>query len=132
MTDLKLAAQDAIFDKLSAALAGLNVPVYQHAPENQEPPVVLIGAMRAEPVGGKDGGLDRIEMEILSYVRAPGREHLTPVMTLVRETLEEQPLTADDVLLSAPVFEGDEDDLDEDGQTYVGVQRFSLFAQPDE
>jgi hypothetical protein len=131
MPDLKLAAQDAIFDKLNGTGAITAIgPVWQHPPDGLEPPYTLIGAMNATPFGGKDGGLDNIEVEILTVVRQPGREHLTPLMTAVRDALEGAALTATGVALSPPVFESDDDDLLDDGQTYVGTQRFSLFAQP--
>ncbi|HWT12298.1 MAG TPA: DUF3168 domain-containing protein [Allosphingosinicella sp.] len=128
MPDLKLAAQVAIYEVLSAlpALA----PFYQHVPGETQPPYSLIGDMSTTPMGGKSGGLDRIDFEILHYVREPGREFLTPRMAAAREALEGQALTADGVELSPPVFEGEDDGLLEDGQTYEGVQRFSLFAQP--
>jgi hypothetical protein len=95
MPDLKLAAQDAIFDKLNGTGAITAIgPVWQHPPDGLEPPYTLIGAMNATPFGGKDGGLDNIEVEILTVVRQPGREHLTPLMTAVRDALEGAALTA--------------------------------------
>jgi len=133
MPDLKLAAQDAIYDLLNATPTVTDVgPVWQHAPEELEPPYTIIGDMSASPIGGKDGGLDRIEFEILTVRREPGREFLTPMMAAVRDTLEGAELTSADAVLSPPVFESDEDDLLDDGQTYIGVQRFSLIAQPND
>lgn len=143
MPDLKLGAQQAVFDKLvgSVTLTGLlgGARIWQHPPEIDpddedakiEPPLVVISDMSATAFGGKDGGLDRIEVEIMSWVRAPGREHLTPIMTAIRDALEDQELTPPaGVLVSRPMFESDDDSLLEDGQTYEGSQRFSLFAQP--
>lgn len=132
MPDLKLAAQSAVFAALNVpAVTGL-APVYQHTPDDTQPPVVIIGDMNAEAVGGKEGGFDRIDFEILTLVRAPGREHLTPLMAAVRAQLDEQALSQADAALSRPRFEGDSDEILEDGNTYLGVQRFSLFAQPND
>lgn len=132
MADLKLAAQNAIYDKLNGTAAVTSLaPVYQHVPDDHDPPVVIIGDMSMTSQGGKGGGLDLIEVEILSLVRAPGREHLTPLMTAIRDALDEQALDAQaGVTLSRPVFDGDEDALLDDGNTYMGTQRFSLFVQP--
>lgn len=136
MADLKLAAQRALFAALdvsavTGSAAGLTV--WQHTPDDQQPPVVVLGEMSAENVGGKDGGFDRIDFEVLSLVRAPGREFLTPVMTAVRGAVEGAALVSATAILSPPVFESDDDEiLEEDGSnvTYMGRQRFSLFAQP--
>jgi Protein of unknown function (DUF3168) len=130
MPDLRDAAQTAIVEALSGAPA-VTLPVWQHVPEEQQPPFHVIDKMSAEPWGGKGGGLDRIEFDLLTVVREPGREHLTPHMATARAVLEGQALPPQPgVALSSPAFEADDDDLLEDGQTYVGVQRFSLFAQP--
>jgi hypothetical protein len=133
MPDLRLAAQAAVVAALDAA-AAVTLPVYQHAPEEDDDapfePFHLIGDIVATPAGGKGGGLDRIEIEVLTALREAGREFVTPHMTAVRETLEDQTLASDDADLSAIVVESEEDQLLEDGVTYVGVQRFSLWAQP--
>lgn len=136
MADLKLAAQDAVFDKLTAAtalttlLGGAN-RIWQHPPDELDPPYVIIADMSASPIGGKDGGFDRIEFDIVSVIAKPGREHLTPIQAAVRAALEAQALTPPaGVELTRPEFEGDEDQILDDGITYVGTQRFSLVAQP--
>jgi hypothetical protein len=132
MADLKLAAQTAIVAKLSATAAVTNLaPVYQHVPDDTQPPVVVIGDISAAPVGGKGGALDLLDVEIITMVRAPGREHLTPLRNAVRDALDEQALpTQAGVALSVPVFAGDEDTIEDDGNTYIGTQRFSLYVQP--
>lgn len=131
MLDLKLAAQGAIYRALngSAAVSGLS-SVYQHVPDEADPPLTVIDKMTATPAGGKGDQFDLIEFEITSLVREPGRKHLTPLMTAIREALEGRPLLAPGVGLSPPVFESDDDGLLDDGNTYFGVQRFTLFAQP--
>jgi len=130
MPDLKLAAQTAIYAALNVPAVTALAPVYQHVPDDTQPPAVVIDRMNVTAIGGKGGGLDLIEFDILTFIREPGREHLTPIMTAVRALLEEQALPAQSgVALSRPVFEADEDDVSEDGQTYSGLQRFSLVAQ---
>lgn len=136
MTDLKLAAQVAIFVKLNAAPAVTGLaPVYEYVPSEQDgepvtPPYIVIDRMAATPQGGKGGMLDLIEFDILTVVRQPGREFLTPVMAAVRDTLEEASLVSTEAILSPPQFVGDEDELLENGQDYLGRQRFSTWAQP--
>ena len=130
MPDLKLAAQAAIYGALNAASAVTGIgPVFEYVPEDQEPPFTIVDRMSATPQAGKDGGLDLIEFDILTMVRQPGREFLTPLMAAVRDTLEGVTLASATATLSPPEFVGDEDELLEDGQTYLGRQRFQLFAQ---
>jgi uncharacterized protein DUF3168 len=130
MIDLNLAAQKAIYGALSVPAVTNLSPVFQHVPDKQQPPVTIIGDLTATPAGGKDGGLDRIEFELISLVRAPSRTPLYSLMAAQRSVIEGQMLEAEGALLSAPVFEGSDDDLLDDGKTYLGTQRFSLFAQP--
>lgn len=141
MADLRGATQDAIYDKLlgNTALTTLLATmsgdatqrIWQHGPDEIEPPFVLISDISSTNEGGKDGGFDRMEVQVLSVVREPGREHLTPVMTAVRDALDDQVLVPPaGVGLSRPVIESEDDTTLDDGITYVGDQRFSLFAQP--
>jgi len=132
MADLRVAVQVAVYEALSgAAEVTALAPVYQHVPEERDPPIVVVGKMNMSNEGGKGGGLYRIEFEIESLITKPGREHLTPIMAAVSAAIEDQELPAQaGVSLTRPVFEGDDDELLDDGNTYYGVQRFSLFAQP--
>lgn len=130
MTDLNSAAQQAIFDRLSHASITATAPIHQHVPDNAQPPFHVVGDMTAEPVGSKDSGFDQITFDIITLIRKPSRKALFAEMAKVRDRLEGATLTATGVLLSAPVFETADDDLLDDGQTYAGTQRFSLYAQP--
>lgn len=134
MADLKLALQDPVYDRLTgfAGLIAL-VPaasIWQHPPDELDPPIVVIGEMRSENVGAKGDPFDRIDFNVLTVVRKPGREHLTPVQTQVRAALEGWTPTGAGVVMGEIVFESDEDTLDEDGVTYIGIQSFSTFVQP--
>lgn len=128
--DGKLAVQTAVFDALTATPMPGGVPVWQHVPDNTEPPVVAIGMITLTPAGGKGGGLDQAEIDVLTFVRQNGREFMTPLMAEVRARIEGRVLTAAGASLSRPVFESDDDSLESDGETYSGTQRFSLFVQP--
>jgi len=131
MADLKLAAQAAIYGALNGAAVVTDLgPVFEYVPQDEEPPFTIVDRMSATPQGGKDGAFDLIEFDILTVVREPGREFLTPLMAAVRDTIEGATLVSAAAILSPPEFVGDEDELLEDGQTYLGRQRFSLFAQP--
>lgn len=130
MIDLQTAAQNGIHAALNVAAVTDLAPLFQHVPDETEPPMVIIGELAAEPIGGKDSQLDRITAEVITIVREPRRAALFALMSAVRTALEGVALAAAGAELSRPVFEGADDDLAEDGQTYIGTQRFSLIAQP--
>ena len=130
MTDLTLATQDAVFAALSAGGTSALAPVYQHVPENTQPPAVIVGDIEVEAIGGKDGGLDRNVVTIVSFYRGPARKGLYAIMAANRAALDDQPLASAAAILSRPVFLNATDDLGEDGETYQGVQQFEIIAQP--
>lgn len=129
MSDLNYAVQKAVYDKLNVAAVTNIAPVYQHVPDDAQPPFVIIGEIIAEPAGGKGGGLDQVTIEIVSLRREPRRAALYELMAAVRDQLEGEQITAAGAVLSPPVFEVSDDDLLDDGVTYAGTQRFSLYAQ---
>lgn len=130
MVDLRDAAQAGIFAALNVPAVNSLAPVHQHVSEDTEPPLTIIGEISSTNAGGKDGGLELIQVRVLTVIRQPGREYLTPAMAAARVQIEGATLTAAGAVLSRPVFESADDELLDDGQTYVGQQRFSLFAQP--
>lgn len=131
MADMRAAIQDAVLDRLNDATVTSLAPVYQHVPDNTQPPMVIVGAITLEGDGAKSGAsLDRATVEIITLRREPRRAALHELMAVVRGRLEGQPLVAAGALLSEPEFEADDDDLLDDGVTYAGTQRFALWAQP--
>jgi hypothetical protein len=124
------ATQDAIYAKLDAATAVTALaPVMQHVPENADPPLVIIGSVALTPVGGKDGNFDRAEVEVITIYRGPKRAAMFAIQSAVQDTLDNQELTGD-ALFSRPRQVSNDDELLEDGITYLGTQRFELFVQP--
>lgn len=136
--DFKGAAQSAMFQALSASaeLAAV-ATVYQHVEEdavlNEGWAWVVIGDLSAEPWGGKDGGLDRVTVEIFIVANELDQTALTSVQALVRSLIEDVELPrTPGVQLSRPTFEGEDAGLEDEGLSYSGIQRFSLFAQPED
>lgn len=130
MIDSKLAAQVGIFTALNVAELNSLARVFQHVPDDREPPLTIVGEMTARPIGGKGSQFDEIEFEVLTAFRANGREFMRPAMAKARELLEGQPLSAPGAAISPPEFLSDDDELLEDGVTYLGTQRFKLTVQP--
>ena len=130
MTDIPQAVQDAFYDALNDASVTDLAPVVQHVLENTQPPLVVIGDINHTPVGGKDGGLDSVTVDVLSYFRGPNRKGLHAIQAAIRARLDDKTISAAGYELSRPMQMSSEGELLEDGETYVGTQRYELFAQP--
>lgn len=136
MFDAATAVQEAAFGALDvAAVTNLGAAVWQHVPEAtpEEPlalPIVVVGDIALEPIGGKDGGLDRASFEIITMSDKPDRSELSKIQAAVRGELDRRTITANGAILSQPVFVSAEGELLEDGVTYLGKQKFETLIQP--
>ena len=131
MTDLMTPTQDAFYDALNKPAVTNLAPVFQHVPDEAQPPMIVIGQMSAQPYADtKDGSMDEITVEVITLNREPDRSALFKIMAANRAALEGQDLSTDEIELSPIKFLSMDDDLAEDGQTYIGSQRFSTIAQP--
>jgi hypothetical protein len=130
MTDLLTATQTAFYTALNVSTLTELSPVTQHVIENTEPPLTIIGGVSFEPIGGKDGGLDRATVEIITLYRGTQRTELFAIQSAVRTLLDGQTITAAGAEFSRPVYVSSEVEELEDGVTYLGTQRFEVIVQP--
>jgi hypothetical protein len=138
MADFRLPVQDAVVAALmpldGTVVDGKPVRVLQHVPQTNppvQPPLIVVGSIETTPIGGKDGDFDSVTFTVETYYRGPARRFLLAMQADVRGQIEGQQLPAQaGVLLSEPVLDGADDALLEDGLTYSGTQKFTLFAQP--
>jgi hypothetical protein len=131
MTDLVTGTKRGMYDALvaSVALAAL-AAVHEHVPDGTEPPLVNFGDVTVEDQGDKDNDFEQHIVEVLSWYRGPDREGVRAIMAAVKNALHRQVITATGVTLTRPRMLGSDDRLEEDGITYSGSQRFSIWAQP--
>ena len=131
MIDTASETQEAFFQKLVSTPGVTNLaPVWQAAPENSKPPLIVIGAISLEPIGGKDGGLDRATVEILTFSIEPDQTVLFGMQAAIRNALEDQPISTAVGLFSNPAFIASQVERGEDGETYIGTQKFETIVQP--
>ncbi len=138
MLDLRLPVQDAVVAALQpiagTPIEGKALQLFQHVPQRKppvEPPMAIVGDIVATAMGGKDGGIDSVAVTILSLYRGEARRHLYAIQELIRARLENQALPAQaGAEISRPTFDGADDELLDDGVTYLGTQRFTVIAQP--
>lgn len=130
MIDAATAVQEALFTALNVTAVTNLAPVWQNPPEGTNPPVVVIGNVELEPIGGKDGGLDKATADVLTFIRQPDQTILFALQNAVRTQVDGQALTATGAILSRPLMTSSESDMMDDGETYMGTQRFEIFVQP--
>ncbi|HEY1605620.1 MAG TPA: DUF3168 domain-containing protein [Allosphingosinicella sp.] len=135
MPEAASAVEAATFAALSGndALTAL-AAVYQHVPEDTPPPVVVIADISEDPGGllGKDGGGDvQLALTVASVIQGHARKPLFDIEEQVKRSLAEHREVRDGWSLTF-LFAGSEGQLMEDGQTYVGNCRFTVFALADD
>lgn len=128
MVDTVEGVQKAFYTALNGNLGG--VPVYDHVPDGTPPPVVIIDQIQSLDWSTKDSPGEQHTVEIVSVVQAKSRKVLRAIMTDVKDALVDQAITATGVVISNPVFESSDEETIGDGLTYIGRQRFSVFAEP--
>lgn len=130
MIDSTAAAQAAFYAALNGASAVTALAeVWGDAPpEDTQPPLVIVDEIGIEPIGGKDGGLDRAEVKVVALVRT-SRADLSALQSAIRNALEDQTITAAGASLSKPVVVSTDGGMQEDGVTYIGEQKFQTIVQ---
>lgn len=136
--DLLTPSQDALFaalapiaqaDDLPPELAGLGV--YQHLPEDTQPPYIMVGTLDAEDHASRDEQASTITAEIVTAWRGNRRRELLWLMAAVRRSLNSQPIAADGAAFTRPqIMRETASEAIADGVTYVGLSTFTFIAQP--
>ncbi len=130
MPDYATAIQEAVFAALNVAGMTSLAAVWEHVPQGVEPPLVIIGDISLEPIGGKDGGLDRATVGIATVVKATDRSVLSAMQAKVRELLDGKDITATGVLFSPIQQLSADGEVDPEQGLYIGTQLFETYVQP--
>lgn len=129
MTDFAAALETAVYTRLASQVTLASV--YQHVPENQPPPVVIVADFFPEQFGGKGDDSEQIEFDIVQVIRGAGRKPLHALQDEVRGALHNwKPADASGISISEIVHLNSRAQLLEDGQNYYGSMRFLAFVQP--
>jgi hypothetical protein len=129
-----LTAEDAVE---AAAFAALNVsaittllPVFQHVPENTNPPVLIVGSMDSDTndIATKDGDDEHINITITAVVTAEERRPLRAIKRKVKELLNGHVVNGTDWTICFTYSGADSVLLADNGQDYVGNFHFSALA----
>lgn len=127
MLDAASATEQALYDALSAGITGATV--WQDAPENAPLDLVILGDLTPRPLGTKGGDPDKI-ITVTIFFQTAGEERapLLKLQAQARALLDDQMLTSVDGWQINPTYVSATAELAEDGETYVGVSSFEVFA----
>lgn len=133
--DLLQGAQDAVFAALKPIELDAGLPdglgVYQHVPENTQPPIVMIGQIGSESQDEHGDQVELITLELQYVFRGPSRAPLLAMMHAGRRALDNQDIAAAGIAFERPRYQRQEaGDALADGVTYVGIQYFEFTAEP--
>jgi hypothetical protein len=128
MTDLLTATKDALVARLQGAVGA---PVFDHVPDGQQPPVVVLDRIDSEDAGGKDGGLIRALVTVQVIAQGRSRDPFRAIVSAVRQRLDgfRPPATAQVLFGDIGVSSTSETTLG-DGLTHLGDISAELFVQP--
>jgi hypothetical protein len=118
--------QRALYSRLTAAL---DVPVFDHVPQDQAHSFVVIGDDTGLPHDTKTATGVSVEIEINIYTDQRGLKVVKQIMDTIYNELHRQPFAVDGFTTTDPQFEASFIFQEPEGQR--GVIRFSLTAQID-
>lgn len=129
--DLWQAARDAVFDALNAVITPSVALVRQSVDENTPLPVILIGDMDGEGVGGKGERSDKLTLDVQVTYRGPDRSGLLAIMAQVRNALDDQEIEAAGANFpTTPTWRTGSTTVAADGVTRFGIHQYEIIVEP--
>lgn len=124
MTSATSACEAALFGALNGVIS---VPVYQHAPQDTPPPVVIIGDLEATQLDTKDDADREISVTIATVVQTEERKPVLTIQEEIAAALNHKSFTRDGWTLHCWV-ESESAILLPDGETYYGSTQVRVMA----
>lgn len=128
MTDLVTPLKNAMVARLSGSVGA---PVFDHVPDGQLPPVVIVDQIATDDEGDKDGAIWRATVSLQVVAQGRSRNAFRAIMADVRTRLHQwQPAAADGVLFGTCLVLSSGEQTLGDGLTHLGDVQTQLFVQP--
>ena len=128
--------QAALYSRLTGASAlTLLLPagaggVCDHVPQGLAFPYVVLSSLQAEPDDTQQTHGYDITVSIASYSRAEGMKELRGIMAVIYDTLYDASFTVPNQSLILCQQLSSETQLEADGITRAGLQRFRIITEP--
>ncbi|TAL39636.1 MAG: DUF3168 domain-containing protein [Alphaproteobacteria bacterium] len=128
--------QTAIYSRLSgtsaltALLAAGAAGVCDHVPEGMAFPYVVLSTLQAQPGDTQQTHGYDITLSIASYSRGEGMKELRGIMAAIYDTLHDASFSVPNQTLILCRQLSSETQLEQDGVTRAGLQRFRIITEP--
>lgn len=128
--------QKAVYDRLAAVtgLTGLLAmgadSVFDHVPRGSAFPYVAIGEMRLQPMDTQGGQGSDISLSIHSYSKGAGHKEAREIMAAIYDALHDAGFSVANRTLILCRLVGATSAMENDGETYHGLQRFQIITEP--
>lgn len=130
--DLMIPVQDALFAALANGATGGKASVRQHVPDDFRGDLVVLGRMDAAEDTVKGCQAEIHTIEIAAFFHGPARRGVLEIMAAIRADLDGQALPAIGAYISECRWLNSTADLDDDGETYIGLMNFEISVEPEE
>lgn len=117
MTSTRELVMEAFYTCLNVSAVTTLAPVYQHVPENTQPPAVMIRDISIADEGGKGDSLERATVSIIVSYRGTKGTTSAALVDVVKDTLRSGISTAD-LTVDHPMISDDGGEQGDDGITY--------------
>jgi len=104
--------------------------IYDHVPQGRVFPYIVIGDIAARPFETQTSEGHDITLTLHSYSRYRGMKEAEALMTALHDALHRIDFTIEGQTLIYCAETGAECQLDADGETRHGIQRFRLITEP--
>lgn len=131
MSSLGAPLLEAAYSLINVASVTDLAPVHQHVIEDTQPPVVIIGQISLEPIGGKDGGLYLATIPYITMYRGTKGTDAAAIMDAVEAAALNGTLVATGLHPTRiQTVRRDDPVQGEDGATYEGTITAEAMVQP--
>lgn len=121
-------ARAAVYVRLEAAVGG---PVFDHLPQDTQPPFRKIGEIEWTSGDAKFDGTIHVTVELITLYRGEDRAELVAMVGANREALHDQVIEEGGIVVQEIAeVAGQISDAAADGVTYAAIQHFEMEVEP--
>ncbi len=122
----ELKVQEAIYRMFSQS-PGIGYSVFDHTPQNQAYPYVVIGDDNVQAFDTKTFNGFEVSVVIHTWSQKPGREEIKTMQGAIYNALHTENIEVEGYNNVYCLFEFSESLLEDDGLTRHGIQRFNVI-----
>ncbi len=134
--DSSWAVQTGVYARLTGTTAITDLlpqgasSILDHVPAGTEPPYIVMSEIQARPFDTQRVSGNEVTLTIHTYSRAAGMQEVRSIMTAIHAALHQASFSVPNQTLVLCQCTGSAVQLEGDGLTRQGVQRFQIITEP--